>query len=100
MFLLKFYDEQALFVYHLNLFSFQMPDAVVYYNLSNGKFEIIQQQNLLQERTCVLYGTASVGPTIDNKSNSMGSQSHGMIFLSFMVVKIIKWFLVMESKLV
>nr|KAJ0223977.1 hypothetical protein LSAT_V11C200082240 [Lactuca sativa] len=46
------------------------PDAVVDYNLSNGKFEIIQQQNLLQERTCVLYGTASVGPRIDNKSNS------------------------------
>ncbi|CAI9270113.1 unnamed protein product [Lactuca saligna] len=47
-----------------------MPDAVVDYNLSNGEFEIIQQQNMLQERTCVLYGTASVGPTIDNKSNS------------------------------
>nr|KAJ0215001.1 hypothetical protein LSAT_V11C300150790 [Lactuca sativa] len=50
--------------------SFVMPDAVVDYNLSNGKFEIIQQQNLLQERTCVLYVTTSVGPTIDNKSNS------------------------------
>lgn len=48
-----------------------MPDAVVDYDLSNGKFEIIQQQNLLQERTRVLYGTASsVGPTMDKKSNS------------------------------
>lgn len=63
-------NKPLLFVYHLNLFSFQMPDAVVDYNLSNGKFEIIQQQNLLQERTCVLYVTTSVGPTIDNKSNS------------------------------
>ncbi|CAI9269215.1 unnamed protein product [Lactuca saligna] len=54
------------FVTHLVL----IVKEVVDYNLSNGKFEIIQQQNLLQERTCVLYGTTSVGPTIDNKSNS------------------------------
>lgn len=41
-----------------------MPDAVVDYDLSNGKWEIIQQQNLLQERTRILYGTASAGVNI------------------------------------
>lgn len=38
-----------------------MPDAVVDYDLSNGKWNIIQQQNLLHERTRILYGTASSG---------------------------------------
>ncbi|KAK9228209.1 hypothetical protein WN944_021158 [Citrus x changshan-huyou] len=36
-----------------------MPDAVVDYDLSNGKWNIIQQQNMLRERTRILYGTAS-----------------------------------------
>ncbi|KAF2295138.1 hypothetical protein GH714_031666 [Hevea brasiliensis] len=36
-----------------------MPDAVVDYDLSNGKWNIIQQQNMLYERTRILYGTAS-----------------------------------------
>lgn len=36
-----------------------MPDAVVDYDLSNGNWKIIQQQNILHERTRVLYGTAS-----------------------------------------
>lgn len=36
-----------------------VPDAVVDYNLSNGKWNIIQQQNLLHERTRVLYGTSN-----------------------------------------
>ncbi|KAM5576356.1 hypothetical protein ABKV19_007292 [Rosa sericea] len=36
-----------------------MPDAVVDYDLSNGNWKIIQQQNILHERTKVLYGTAS-----------------------------------------
>ncbi|GJM98626.1 hypothetical protein PR202_ga15654 [Eleusine coracana subsp. coracana] len=35
-----------------------MPDAVVDYNLLNGKWQIVQQQNLLYERTKALYGTA------------------------------------------
>lgn len=38
-----------------------MPDAVVDYDLANGKWNIIQQQNLLHERTRILYGTASSG---------------------------------------
>lgn len=36
-----------------------MPDAVVDYDLSNGQWNIIQQQNMLHERTRILYGTAS-----------------------------------------
>lgn len=36
-----------------------MPDAVVDYDLSNGKWNIVQQQNMLHERTRVLYGTAN-----------------------------------------
>lgn len=36
-----------------------MPDAVVDYDLSSGKWNIIQQQNMLQERTRILYGTSS-----------------------------------------
>ncbi|KAK4780604.1 hypothetical protein SAY87_016710 [Trapa incisa] len=38
-----------------------MPDAMVEYDLSNGKWNIIQQQNLLYERTRILYGRASSG---------------------------------------
>uniref|UniRef100_A0A1D1Y8U7 Prolyl endopeptidase n=1 Tax=Anthurium amnicola TaxID=1678845 RepID=A0A1D1Y8U7_9ARAE len=34
-----------------------MPDAAVDYNLSNGKWNIVQQQNVLHERTHTLYGT-------------------------------------------
>ncbi|XP_024978225.1 uncharacterized protein LOC112515565 isoform X2 [Cynara cardunculus var. scolymus] len=60
-----------------------MPDAVVDYDLSTGKWEIIQQHNLLQERTRVLYGTASTGSTIniseisvpDNEVNSEDDHS-------------------------
>ena len=37
----------------------QMPDAVVDYDLLNGKWNIVQQQNMLHERTRVLYGTAN-----------------------------------------
>lgn len=39
-----------------------MPDAVVDYDLSSGKWNIIQQQNLLHERTRILYGKASSSP--------------------------------------
>lgn len=48
----------------------QMPDAVVDYDLSNGMWNIIQQQNLLHERTRILYGTAS-SASIHGKSSSM-----------------------------
>ncbi|OWM83504.1 hypothetical protein CDL15_Pgr012985 [Punica granatum] len=47
-----------------------MPDAVVDYDLSNGKWNIIQQQNLLHERTRILYGTASSG-RINQKLSSL-----------------------------
>ena len=36
-----------------------MPDAIVDYDLSNGKWKIIQQQNLLHDRTRILYGRSS-----------------------------------------
>ncbi|KAI4327512.1 hypothetical protein L6164_019962 [Bauhinia variegata] len=36
-----------------------MPDAVVDYDLATGKWNIIQQQNILHDRTRILYGTAS-----------------------------------------
>ncbi|XP_066383350.1 uncharacterized protein [Miscanthus floridulus] len=36
----------------------QMPDAVVDYNLLNGQWQIVQQQNMLHERTRALYGTS------------------------------------------
>lgn len=40
-----------------------MPDAVVDYDLSNGKWNIVQQQNLLHDRTQILYGKASSSPS-------------------------------------
>ncbi|KNA16379.1 hypothetical protein SOVF_089420 isoform A [Spinacia oleracea] len=43
-----------------------MPDAVVDYDLLSGKWNIIQQQNLLHERTRILYGKAST--SYDDKS--------------------------------
>ncbi|XP_008456457.1 uncharacterized protein LOC103496398 [Cucumis melo] len=53
-----------------------MPDAVVDYNLSDGKWNIIQQQSILHERTRILYGTTfSAGGSreISNAlENSMG----------------------------
>ncbi|XP_043699996.1 protease 2 isoform X3 [Telopea speciosissima] len=49
-----------------------MPDAVVDYNLSDGKWIIVQQQNVLHERTRTLYGTASSSSSIE-KSPSLKS---------------------------
>lgn len=37
-----------------------MPDAVVDYDLLNGKWTIVQQQNLLHEKTRLLYGSTSI----------------------------------------
>lgn len=45
-----------------------MPDAVTDYDLSNGKYNIVQQQNLHNERTRVLYGSASSTGSNDNSS--------------------------------
>lgn len=47
-----------------------MPDAVVDYDLSNGRWNIIQQQNILHERTRVLYGTTSIESINDETINS------------------------------
>jgi prolyl oligopeptidase PreP (S9A serine peptidase family) len=58
-----------------------MPDAVVDYNLSNGKWTIVQQQNLLYERTKILYGTAFASPTRENRTidnnSSVDSSAEG-----------------------
>lgn len=53
-----------------------MPDAVTDYDLSNGKWKIVQQQNLLHERTRVLYGSAS---STSKHEKSLGSGSMGSI---------------------
>ncbi|KAL3616466.1 hypothetical protein CASFOL_039856 [Castilleja foliolosa] len=47
-----------------------MPDAVVDYDLLNGKWAIVQQQDLLYERTRVLYGS-----TLSSVSSSQKSVS-------------------------
>lgn len=57
-----------------------MPDAVVDYNLLNGKWAIVQQQNLLYERTKILYGTSFASPakenqTIDNNKSTDGNNA-------------------------
>lgn len=53
----------------------QMPDAVVDYDVSNGKWNIIQQQNMLHERTRILYGTASSASIIGKSSNTRNGDS-------------------------
>ncbi|XP_044469239.1 dipeptidyl aminopeptidase BI isoform X2 [Mangifera indica] len=50
-----------------------MPDAVVDYDLSNGKWNIIQQQNVLHERTRILYGTASSASVIEKSMKESSS---------------------------
>ncbi|KAF5463876.1 hypothetical protein F2P56_014004 [Juglans regia] len=50
-----------------------MPDAVVDYDLLNRKWNIIQQQNFLHERTRILYGTASAASIVESDSNTKNS---------------------------
>ncbi|KAF7828774.1 protease 2 [Senna tora] len=54
-----------------------MPDAVVDYDLTTGSWNIIQQQNMLQERTQILYGTTSASISKDSSyskcSNSLNA---------------------------
>lgn len=52
-------DHVQIPIYSPCQFFLQMPDAVVDYDLTTGSWNIIQQQNMLQERTHILYGTAS-----------------------------------------
>ncbi|XP_028117145.1 uncharacterized protein LOC114314839 isoform X1 [Camellia sinensis] len=52
-----------------------MPDAVVDYDLSNGKWNIIQQQNMLHDRTRILYGRASSAGSTEKSSISQSSDS-------------------------
>jgi protease II len=46
------------FLLYSKLIISQMPDAVVDYNLLNGQWQIVQQQNMLHERTRALYGAS------------------------------------------
>eukprot|EP00268_Persea_americana_P014179 TRINITY_DN16290_c0_g1_i23.p1 TRINITY_DN16290_c0_g1~~TRINITY_DN16290_c0_g1_i23.p1 ORF type:complete len:379 (-),score=59.34 TRINITY_DN16290_c0_g1_i23:356-1492(-) len=56
---------------HLCVHNFlQMPDAVVDYNLSNGKWVIVQQQNVLHERTRTLYGATYTASHMDKSQTS------------------------------
>jgi len=61
-----------------------MPDAVVDYNLSTGKWLIVQQQNVLHERTRTLYGNSSAN--VKEKSpprnfdTSLGAESSGGVW--------------------
>ncbi|CAL9093604.1 unnamed protein product [Musa textilis] len=66
--------------YHSSIMRFTisspvMPDAVVDYNLLNGKWLIVQQLNMLQERTKTLYGTAAAASSIKQSSlpNNLGT---------------------------
>ncbi|RVW57620.1 Protease 2 [Vitis vinifera] len=52
-----------------------MPDAVVDYDLSTGMWNIIQQKNMLHERTRILYGTTSSASSLANASISKRSGS-------------------------
>lgn len=51
-----------------------MPDAVVDYDLLNGKWTIVQQQNLLYERTQVLYGSSAA--VSSGKKTSISKSIH------------------------
>ncbi|CAA3016400.1 protease 2-like [Olea europaea subsp. europaea] len=59
-----------------------MPDAIVDYNISNGKWNIIQQQNLLHERTRVLYGSASSINVSNDLSSCNAGEDHSWNDLS------------------
>ncbi|KAJ4843267.1 hypothetical protein Tsubulata_009870 [Turnera subulata] len=52
-----------------------MPDAVVDYELSSGKWNIVQQQNLLHERTRILYGTATSGSIAERTLSYINSNA-------------------------
>ncbi|KAE9597622.1 putative oligopeptidase B [Lupinus albus] len=50
-----------------------MPDAVVDYDLATGRWNIIQQQNMLRDRTRVLYGTDSASISMDSSNSKCSS---------------------------
>ncbi|XP_051115940.1 uncharacterized protein LOC127241094 [Andrographis paniculata] len=55
-----------------------MPDAVVDYDLVNEKWTIVQQQNLIIERTRILYGSASSMITSQKASTSQNISGSGI----------------------
>ncbi|MED6220703.1 hypothetical protein PIB30_047388 [Stylosanthes scabra] len=50
-----------------------MPDAVVDYELTTGRWNIIQQQNMLHDRTRILYGANSASVTLDSSNSECSS---------------------------
>ncbi|XP_061352527.1 uncharacterized protein LOC133297406 [Gastrolobium bilobum] len=50
-----------------------MPDAMVDYDLATGNWNIIQQQNMLHDRTRILYGTNSASITMDSSNSKCSS---------------------------
>ncbi|XP_071724890.1 uncharacterized protein [Rutidosis leptorrhynchoides] len=52
-----------------------MPDAVVDFDVTNGNWKIIQQQNVLHERRRVLYGTTSLASFAEDLKKENGSDS-------------------------
>ena len=59
-----------------------MPDAIVDYDLSTGKWNIVQQQNILHERTKVLYGTSSLSTISKQASNTENVDSTNEVGLN------------------
>ncbi|XP_039117021.1 protease 2 [Dioscorea cayenensis subsp. rotundata] len=53
-----------------------MPDAVVDYDLSNAKWIIVQQQNVLSDRTRTLYGSSAVNDIKKLSSLKKHDQMH------------------------
>ncbi|XP_027346884.1 uncharacterized protein LOC113858419 isoform X3 [Abrus precatorius] len=50
-----------------------MPDAVVDYDLATGRWSIIQQQNILHDRTRILYGKNSASISVDSSNSKHSS---------------------------
>ncbi|XP_073226780.1 uncharacterized protein [Cicer arietinum] len=50
-----------------------MPDAVVDYDLATSKWNIIQQQNMLHDRTRILYGTNSASVSLESPNAKYSS---------------------------
>lgn len=51
----------------------QMPDAVVDYDLATSRWNIIQQQNMLHDRTRILYGTNSASISMESSNSKYSS---------------------------
>lgn len=55
-----------------------MPDAVVDYDLATGRWNIIQQQNMLHDRTRILYGANSASISMESSNSKYSSPGNAM----------------------